>query len=116
MTSGCRVRRDGEGEDGSMTKRMKATAVAAVCLALFGCGGGGGGSGSNDNGVSFAFLGVFQEVAENFSPAADVLPTIDNHPGDTGRSVDLSQIEAIPNDVNGDGDADGGFLGMQNNL
>jgi len=97
------------------TRFMATTCLAAVCLAVAGCGGGGG-SGSNDNGVSFSFLGVFQEVTENFAPAADVLPTVDNHPGDTGRTVDLSQIDAIPNDVNGDGDADGGFLGMRNNL
>ena len=88
------------------------TCLAVVCLALVGCGGGG----SNDNGVSFSFLGVFQEVQEQVAPAADVPPTVDNHPGDTGRVVDLERIDAIPNDVNGDGDADGGFLGMQNNL
>ncbi len=98
------------------TRFMVTTCLAAVCLAVAGCGGGGGGTGSNDNGVSFSFLGVFQEVTENFAPAADVFPTADNHPGDTGRIVDISQIDAIPNDVNGDGDADGGFLGIQNNL
>ncbi|MBI3770900.1 MAG: hypothetical protein HY271_20715 [Deltaproteobacteria bacterium] len=97
-----------------MRKRiiMTTTCVAATCLALVGCGSGG----SNDNGVSFSFLGVFQEAVEQVAPAADTLPTADNHPGDTGRIVDLAQISAIPNDVNGDGDADGGFLGMQNNL
>lgn len=87
--------------------------VMAACVALAGCGSGGG---SNDNGVSFSFLGVFQEVQEQVAPAADTLPTIDNHPGDTGRIVDLSRVAALPNDLNGDGDADGGFLGMQNNL
>jgi hypothetical protein len=87
-----------------------ATAVAG--LTLVGCGGGG----SNDNGVSFAFLGVFQEVQEQVAPAADTLPSVENHPGDTGRIVDLTRITAIANDTNGDGDADGGFLGMQNNL
>jgi hypothetical protein len=114
MTSGCRVRRDGEGEDGSMKKRINIaiTCLAATCLALIGCGGGG----SNDNGVSFSFLGVFQEVQEQVAPAADTLPTADNHPGDTGRIIDLTRIDALPNDVNGDGDADGGFLGVQNNL
>jgi hypothetical protein len=102
-----------------MTKRMRkgtvsltTACVAAACLALVGCGGGG----SNDNGVSFSFLGVFQEVQEQVSPAADTLPTRDNHPGDTGRIIDLEQVGAIPSDGNGDGDADGGFLGMQNNL
>lgn len=97
------------------TRFMATTCLAAVCLAVASCGGGGG-SGSNDNGVSFSFLGVFQEVTENFAPAADVFPTADNHPGDTGRIVDISEIDAIPNDVNGDGDADGGFLGIENNL
>lgn len=97
-----------------MKKRISTTTMclAAVCLALVGCGGGG----SNDNGISFSFLGVFQEVQEQVAPAADVLPSIDNHPGDTGRTVDLERIDGIPNDINGDGDADGGFLGMQNNL
>src|SRR5712671_5416246 len=88
--------------------------VMAACIALAGCGSGGGGS--NDNGVSFSFLGVFQEVQEQVAPAADTLPTVDNHPGDTGRIIDLSRVTALPNDLNGDGDADGGFLGMQNNL
>ncbi len=93
--------------------RIRSMVAAAAGLALVGCGGGGG---SNDNGVSFAFLGVFQEVQEQVAPAADTLPTADNHPGDTGRVVDITTIQEIPNDVNGDGDADGGFLGMENNL
>jgi len=97
------------------TRFMATTCLAAVCLAVAGCGGGGGGSGSNDNGVSFSFLGVFQEV-NDVPGSPPVLPTVDNHPGDSGREVDLSQIDAIPNDVNDDGDHDGGFLGMQNNL
>ncbi len=97
-----------------MRKRINiaTTCLAAAGLALVGCGGGG----SNDNGISFSFLGVFQEVQEQVAPAADTLPTIDNHPGDTGRIIDLARIDAIPNDVNGDGDADGGFLGMKNSL
>lgn len=93
--------------------RIRSMVAAAAGLALVGCGGGGG---SNDNGISFSFLGVFQEVQEQVAPAADSLPTADNHPGDTGRIVDLTTINAIPNDVNGDGDADGGFLGMENKL
>ena len=96
--------------------RKRNMVAAAACLALVGCGGGGSGNGSNDNGISFSFLGVFQEVQEQVAPAADSLPTVDNHPGDTGRVVDLTTIQTIPNDGNGDGDADGGFLGMQNNL
>ncbi len=91
--------------------RKRSMVAVAACLALVGCGGG-----SNDNGVSVSFLGVFQEIQEQVAPAADTLPTADNHPGDTGRIVDLTAIPAIPNDVNHDGDADGGFLGMENNL
>ena len=87
--------------------------AAAACVAIAGCGGGGG---SNDNGVSFRALGVFQEVQEQVAPAADTLPTKDNHPGDTGREISLSRTNTIPNDVNGDGDFDGGFLGMENDL
>ena len=96
--------------------RIRSMVAAAACLALVGCGGGGSGNGSNDNGISFSFLGVFQEVQEQVAPAADQLPTVADHPGDTGRTVDLTTVQEIPNDVNGDGDADGGFLGMQNNL
>ena len=70
--------------------------MVATCFALAGCGGGGG---SNDNGVSFSFLGVFQEVQEQVAPAADTPPSVE-----------------IPDDRNGDGDLDGGYLGMQNNL
>lgn len=97
-----------------MRKRLNitTTCLAATCFAFVGCGGGG----SNDNGVSFSFLGVFQEVQEQVAPAADTLPTTENHPGDTTRIVDITQVPAIPNDVNRDGDTDGGFLGMRNNL
>ena len=94
-------------------RTARAVVVAAACVAIAGCGSGGG---SNDNGVSFRALGVFQEVQEQVAPAADTLPTADNHPGDTGRTISLSQTSTIPNDINGDGDFDGGFLGMQNNL
>jgi hypothetical protein len=92
--------------------------VAAACMALAGCGGGGGsgGGGSNDNGVSFRALGIFQEVQEQVAPAADTLPSVENHPGDTGRIVSLASTTVIANDINHDGDADGGFIGMQNNL
>ena len=86
--------------------------AAAACVAIAGCGSGG----SNDNGVSFRALGVFQEVQEQVAPAADTLPTKDNHPGDTGRTISLAATSTIPNDTNGDGDFDGGFLGMQNDL
>jgi len=90
--------------------------VAVACMALAGCGGGSGGGGSNDNGVSFRALGIFQEIQEQVAPAADTLPTLENHPGDTGRIISLSSTTVIPNDVNHDGDADGGFIGMQSNL
>jgi len=87
--------------------------AAAAWVAIAGCGSGGG---SNDNGVSFRALGVFQEIQEQVAPAADTLPTKDNHPGDTGRTISLSRTSTIPNDVNGDGDFDGGFLGIENQL
>lgn len=87
--------------------------MVATCFALAGCGGGGG---SNDNGVSFSFLGIFQEVQEQVAPSADTLPTVENHPGDTGREIRLEDTTEIPDDRNLDGDLDGGFLGVQNNL
>lgn len=93
--------------------RRARTVMVAACIALAGCGGGGG---SNDQGVSFRALGVFQEIQEQVSPAADTLPTVENHPGDSGRIISLSNSLAVPDDANGDGDLDGGFLGMQNDL
>lgn len=97
-----------------MRKRLNitTTCLAATCLAFVGCGGGG----SNDNGVSFSFLGVFQEVQEQEAPAADTPPTVEDHPGDTGREIRLEDTTEIPDDRNNDGDIDGGYLGMQNNL
>jgi len=94
--------------------RRSGVMVAAACLALAGCGGG---SGSNNNqGSSVRFLGVFQETQEQVAPAADRLPDQDNAVGDTGRVISLSSVLAIPNDQNNDGDLDGGFLGIENNL
>jgi hypothetical protein len=81
--------------------------TAAAC-------GGGGGSENNDQGVSFRALGVFQETQEQVAPAADTLPSIDNAVGDSGRIIILGQTTTVPNDLNGDGDLDGGFLGFQN--
>jgi hypothetical protein len=80
-----------------------------------GCGGGGGG-GSNDQGVSFRGAGVFQESLEQVAPAADTLPTAENAPGDTGRTIQLATTPFIPDDRNLDGDLDGGFIGLENNL
>jgi hypothetical protein len=88
--------------------------VVAACLALAGCGGGSGSN--NDQGVAVRFLGVFQETQEQVAPAADRLPDAENAVGDTGRIISLSSVLAIPNDVNNDGDLDGGFLGIANNL
>ena len=93
-----------------MTRRA---VILAACITLAGCGGGGG---SNDQGVSFRALGVFQEIQEQVAPAADTLPTVENHPGDSGRVISLSTTVVVPTDLNGDGDLDGGFIGMQNNL
>jgi hypothetical protein len=88
--------------------------MMAACFALAGCGGGGGGS--NDNGVSFRFFGVFQETREQVAPAADILPTVDLAIPDTQAFVVLGKDTTIPTDRNGDGDLDGGFLGVENNL
>jgi hypothetical protein len=85
--------------------------VAAACLALAACGGGGG---SNDQGVSFRAIGMFQEE-EKFAPEADVF-NLEEPLGDTGRIISLADTIVIANDVNGDGDADGGYIGLENNL
>jgi hypothetical protein len=85
--------------------------VLAACLAVVGCGSGGG---SNDQGVSFRALGVFQEQ-EQVAPSVDTFDA-ENPEGDSGRIISLSNTPVIPNDINGDGDLDGGFLGMRNEL
>lgn len=91
--------------------------MAAACFALAACGGGSGGSGgSNDNGISLRFTGVFQETREQVAPAADQFPTADEAVGDTGTFIVLGEDVSIPRDNNGDGDLDGGFLGVSNNL
>ncbi len=84
--------------------------AAAAALVFWGCGSGG----SNDQGLSFRVFGIFQEIEEKIPPEADKLPTVDEHPGDTGRVVSFSSAATIPNDVNGDGDLDGGFIGFEN--
>lgn len=86
----------------------------AACIALAGCGGGGGGS--NDNGVALRFSGVFQETQEQVAPAADQLPDDEEAFGDTGGTVLLGVTTTVPADNNADGDLDGGFLGLENNL
>jgi hypothetical protein len=85
----------------------------AACFALAGCGGGGG---SNNNGVSVRFSGVFRETQEQVAPAADKFPDAQNAVGDTGVSIVLGVDTTIPTDINKDGDLDGGFLGLENNL
>jgi len=86
----------------------------AACIALAGCGGGGGGS--NDNGVALRFSGVFQETQEQVAPAADQLPNDEEAFGDTGGTVVLGVTTTVPADNNADGDLDGGFLGLENNM
>lgn len=88
--------------------------MMAACFTLASCGGGGGGS--NDNGVAVRFSGVFQETQEQVAPAADRLPTVEEHVGDTGTFVILGVDTTVPSDGNSDGDLDGGFLGVANNL
>lgn len=87
----------------------------AACIALAGCGSGGG-SGSNDQGVALRFSGVFQETQEQVAPAADQLPTEEQAVGDTGTFLVLGEDLTVPSDGNNDGDLDGGFLGIENNL
>lgn len=87
----------------------------AACIALAGCGSGGG-SGSNDQGVALRFSGVFQETREQVAPAADQLPTAEEAFGDTGGTVILGVTTTVPGDINADGDLDGGFLGLENNM
>ena len=88
--------------------------MMAACFTLASCGGGGGGS--NDNGVAVRFSGVFQETQEQVAPAADRLPTEEEHVGDSGTFVILGEDSTVPSDGNGDGDLDGGFLGVENDL
>ncbi len=95
--------------------RRSGIIMMAACVALAGCGGGGGG-GSNDQGVAVRFNGIFQETQEQVAPAADRLPDEEDAVGDTGRVISLDTVLVIPNDQNNDGDLDGGFLGIQNDL
>jgi len=88
--------------------------MMAACFTLASCGGGGGGS--NDQGVAVRFSGVFQETQEQVAPAADRLPDDETHNGDTGTFVTLGEDSTVPRDGNGDGDLDGGFLGVSNDL
>jgi hypothetical protein len=95
--------------------RRSRMAMMAACFALASCGGGGGG-GSNDNGVAVRFSGVFQETQEQLAPAADEFPNDEEAVGDTGAFVILGEDQVVPGDDNNDGDLDGGFLGVENNL
>lgn len=94
--------------------RRSGIMAMAACLALAGCGGGSGSN--NDQGIGVRFIGVFQETQEQVAPAADRLPDAENAVGDTGRIISLSSVISVPNDLNNDGDLDGGFLGIQNDL
>jgi hypothetical protein len=94
--------------------RRSRVVIMAACFAFASCGGGGGGS--NDNGVALRFSGVFQETQEQVAPAADRFPDEETAVGDTGTFVVLGEDTTVPRDNNGDGDLDGGFLGVANNL
>jgi hypothetical protein len=75
-----------------------ATFASIVALATWsGCGGS-----SNDQGVSFRALGFFQDSTGSA--------------GDAGRCASLRDTTIIPNDTDGDGSLDGGFLGLQNSM
>ena len=95
-------------------RRSRIIMMAAGFALVAGCGGGGGGS--NDNGVSLRFSGVFQETQEQVAPAADRLPSDEEAVGDTGTFITLGDDITVPADGNNDGDLDGGFLGLENNL
>jgi hypothetical protein len=95
-------------------RKARFIAAALVFIAASGCGSGGGGSSENDQGITFTALGVFQEE-EQVAPAVDTFDP-EEPQGDTGRIISLSQTTTIPNDVNGDGDLDGGYVGVRNNL
>jgi hypothetical protein len=95
--------------------RRSRVLMVVACFALASCGSGGG-TGSNDNGVALRFSGVFQETQEQVAPAADRFPDADNAVGDTGTFIILGETQTVPSDRNGDGDLDGGFLGLENNL
>lgn len=75
---------------------IAAVSLIAVMAAWSGCGT------SNDQGISFRSLGFF---------ADDTGAT-----GDAGRCASLRDDTIIPNDTDGDGTLDGGFLGLQNNM
>ena len=85
--------------------------MLAAFIAVMGCGSGGG---SNDQGVAFRALGTFQEE-EQISPAVDTF-NAEDPTGDSGRIISLSNTPVIPNDINGDGDLDGVFVGMRNDM
>ncbi len=73
--------------------------ASIVALATWsGCGGGG----SNDQGISFRSLGFFTDAT--------------GATGDTGRCASLRDTTTIPNDLDGDGTLDGGFLGLENSM
>ena len=74
-------------------------ALAALVLAASWWGGCGT---SNNQGISFRALGFFADGT--------------GATGDTGRNVSLDLDREVPNDVDGDGNADGGFLGLENNM
>lgn len=71
-------------------------ASIVVAASWSGCGS------SNDQGVSFRALGFF----------ADGTGTA----GDAGRCASLRDTTIIPNDIDGDGTLDGGYLGLQNSM
>ena len=71
-------------------------ALIVVAAAWVGCGS------SNDQGVSFRALGFFTDGTGTTQ--------------DTGRCVSLQDDTIVPNDQDGDGTLDGGFLGLQNGM
>lgn len=77
--------------------------IAAVAMLVLVASWGGGGCGiSNDQGISFRALGFFEEG--------------DGSAGDNGDVASLNFDQSVPSDDDDDGELDGGFLGLENNM
>jgi hypothetical protein len=80
--------------------------LAWLAIACAGCGGGGSG-----DPLVLRAVGFFMEPAE---PSNESPPTASANLPDPGRSVSFSQTVQIPDDPDNDGDADGGYIGLEN--
>lgn len=76
--------------------RLVAVAAVVAAVGLGGCGT------SNDQGISFRAIGWFEDGTASA--------------GDTGDAIDINTDDTVPSDDDGDGELDGGFLGLENNM